>query len=497
MRPRRWVIVVVLAVALMAAAAYQGMRVLEKRYDVKSIITARIAPAIGGILTVSGVRFGFLSILFENVRIVLPLRSVDLSISTIKVGISLSKLLVTRGDVGRSISTIILINPRLALTLPATATADSGRAPPAFSPASFPVSTILVKDGTVLLREADGYEVPIGAALNGKLHDETDGIAFSMRGKVASEKRNFVMSGMLGRGDADNRLSVRFDRARITRPIRFKPATIDKGSIDGTAEFLFHKSRRPRAFEASGWVHFSGVAMTPAGSKFPLEDVTFTLAMKGTRFTVDSLRARWNGVPLSAHGSWDAADTGAAAVSVAADSMDICRLLPGAPKSLLSSTGGGWATAELRRRPGRTGTLLTFAAGGASLVGAPVRTCSAAVVLAGDTVTIDSATVATAFMRIAVNGSVTTDSEPYYHLTGTFDADSLPSFPDVRTRLGPRRHQWKRTRTRFPGIAFRLRSRRRRVRARRPALFNNQERAADRILAGPFGEQPDPHVGIG
>ncbi|MHC4780952.1 MAG: AsmA family protein, partial [Planctomycetota bacterium] len=331
MRPRRWVIVLCLIVAALGVTVYQGIRFVEKKLSIERVLIDRISPAIDGEFDVGKVGFGFFSVYLRDVRLSLPLNGFAIEVQDIKVGLSFRKLLTTRGNLEKSISKIIFVKPRFSIMARRERTAEpSGGTPQGrrFSIAEFPVEYLLIEDGTVRLVEPEGYEVILGEYLNGRLHEESGALKFELKGKLASKRKNLSLSGTVSTEGGRNRLSLRLDKARVTKPLRFQHWRITGGTLDGVCEFTFSGDPARADLDSRGWVHVEGGTALVHGVGQPLTDFTLKVSMDGSLWKLDKLGARWSGLSLRGDGAWGVGGNDTSKIVVFCEGIDVEKIVP-------------------------------------------------------------------------------------------------------------------------------------------------------------------------
>jgi hypothetical protein len=426
MRPRRWILLLCLAVVVAGAGLYEGIRRLEEGRHAEKILIATISPLIGGRFDVGKVEFGFFSVYLRDARVSLPLQSFDVTIRDIKVGLSFWKLLTTRGDLSRSISKIILINPHATFSFRTSSAAASGKTVSLAALKEFPVGFLLIKQGMFSIRDAAGVEVPLGDGLDGKMWDSDEGVQFETRGRLASGSRNMSISGLISLTKAPSRLSVRLNKARLAKPLRLPRLAVTAGALDGVCELTFAAAPDSANVEATGWLHVGDATITLSDLSRPVEHLSCRLAMEGSRWTLDSLSCTWFGASISGTGVWDVADRDTGKVTLSASAIQLRNVA--FPKEWDWAVGGkGWLQGELRKVPGVAELQLHLLGGGLSLLGRPMAGLSGSCRIADRTVTVDSLHIGSPAISLQARGTVDlADSLPGYHLSCRALVDTLP-----------------------------------------------------------------------
>lgn len=436
MKPRKWVIVACLIAAAIGLASYQGTALLRRNLKLEELLSEHISPAIGGEFDVERVRFGLFSVYLRNVKVSLPAATYEIDIEDIKVGFSLRRLVTTRGDLGRSINKIIFVRPRITFHfLPYAAEPASlpSAETPQFSPQDFPVDYLLVDNGTARIAEPGGEQVLLGEKLDGRIWEEAEGLRFELRGKLASRKRNLGLTGVITGPGERNRISLRFDKARVGKPLRFPVGSILGGTLDGVCELSFSDTTSPEDFRAEGWVKITGAKAQVGVLPQPLEEFTATVSMNGSVWRLDTLHGLWNGAALRGRGAWDIAGRTESGLTFYAERIDIARMWPQAP-SLVEDQfyGMGWLALRLGQGRGADSILTELDGGGFSLLGKPLTALSGRGALSSHGVRFDSVRVCTDAMNLNLSGEMAMeDSLPVYDMAVDCRLDSVPALPDL------------------------------------------------------------------
>ncbi len=444
MKPRKWVIIVCACLLAAAGGMIWGVQRLEKSRNIEHILVQRLSAATGGEFSVGRVRLGFFSVYLQNVSASLSTHTFDATVHDIRVAFSLWKLIRTRGDFAKSISKIILISPAVDIRLkPASPSAKQqelskeGSATLLSVFKNFPVRYLLVRKGTVALRTGKDGDLLVGEGLNGRVWDEERSVNVELRGTLASNRKNLFVSAAFSKTGERNRMSLRLDKARLQRPLRFRAASVTGGQFDGVFELSFPDSVTPSSLESSGWLHISEATCEVAGYNAPLTSITLSLSVVNTEIHVDSLACQTRGCALSAKGTWDLAD-----LDTAGSSLDLrlaglrLEAIPGFPPSLaksLSSTA--IVQGKLQKRKGESQTKFV-----ASAVGITAFTFPVAVECRGSfdstQATLDTIMVRGPALRCAASGIATFEKEPVaYSIAYNLSLDSLKTIPQLKGRF--------------------------------------------------------------
>jgi hypothetical protein len=423
---------------------YQGVRSVERKGNIERILVERISPALGGTFGVGTVRLGFLSASLRNVTISLPMRGVRINAGAIRVTFSLLKLILTRGDFSRSIGSVVLVDPRLDITLLADVAVE---APSPSQPVqiswgqSWPVEYLAVRGGSVTFVDRRGARFVFGERLNGRIwQDAVSGVSFEMRGAVASRRKNLSLSGAFSPQTGRNRISLRLDKARIDHPVSLGSFAVVGGTLDGVCEFGFDSTVQAQTLESSGWIRIDDGAVTVTGVEQKLTAITLRLRLDGSRWHVDTLSGSWAGVAVKAHGFWGISTRDSSHAAADFEGVDVGVVAPGLPPWLrVSILGIGWAHATVDRAAGEETVVVSAQAGGVTLAGLPVTRMDGVLQVLAARATLDSLRIETPRTRFRASGLLSYEKRPWgYSAECTFSGDSAPSFPQLQGRLTAR-----------------------------------------------------------
>jgi hypothetical protein len=453
MKPRKWVIVVFLCTLAAAAALLQGVRYLEKHKNIEHLLVERLSASTGGEFSVGRVRLGFFSAYLQDVKASLSTNSYNASVHDIKIAFSLWKLIVTRGNFGASISKIILISPsleiRLSQTPPAAprppdsllrpaaqpSIAGGGKLLPVFT--NFPVRYLMVRRGTVSLLTRGGTVV-VGEELAGRVWDDPAAVTAELRGTMASHKKNLFLSAAFSKTGERHRVSLRLDKAQITRPFGVGKADITAGVLDGVFEISFPDSVNARTIESNGWLRVSQGKCAVQGLKFPLTAIGLHATVANATVRLDSLQCELKGAQLSGSGSWDFAafDSSENYVTIRAAGIRPEALTMFPSPVLKNVAGTGWAEIKAGKRKNADQLWFSCSGGGVSFGGVAIASLVCCGRLNGSQVTVDTLTCYGQSFKVSATGLVNYEKKPVAY-TFAFKAgcDSLPGVPGMRGQV--------------------------------------------------------------
>ncbi|MBD3346035.1 MAG: hypothetical protein GF401_13310 [Chitinivibrionales bacterium] len=443
MKPRKWVLVFFISIFTLSIVLYQGVRFLEKQRNLERILIQHISPLVGGSFDVEKVRLGFLSALLVNVRLDIPLYALNLTVNDIKVSFSLLKLLQTKGDFGRSIDKVILLEPHVAVALfnPDTSSRkerDTGPGAPAFSfPDDLPLEYLYIKKGTARFIDNHGNPLDFGEQLDGRIWADDAGVFFDCRGKIASRKRNMSFSGMFSRKKERHRLSLRLDHARIRKPLYLKSVVLTEGVVDGVCEFFISDTLRAGLVDARGWFTVdNGVCSFGKGDE-TLSDIAIRLRCDGATVFVDSASCFWRDVDVDCRGQWDFAQQDVSKMSFAAQNINLDKLFPSMPDFMGQNIlGNAWLTLNVIQNINEPFPALRLSLGGLSVLGIPLTESSGLIRLEKGEALVDSLFIQGEGIQFGTSGKVRyAGKSPSYSMDYMITIDTLPALENFRGRI--------------------------------------------------------------
>jgi hypothetical protein len=453
MKPRKWVIVVCFCALAAAAALLQGVRYLEKHKNIERLLVERLSASTGGEFSVGRVRLGFFSAYLQDVKASLSTNSYNASVRDIKIAFSLWKLIATRGNFGQSISKIILISPSLEIRLsqapqgapqtpdtlrqPAAqpSTAEGGKLLPAFT--NFPVRYLMVRKGTVTLLTRGGAVV-LGEELAGRVWDDPAAVMAELRGTMASNKKNLFLSVALSKTGERHRVSLRLDKAQISRPFSVGKADITAGVLDGVFEVSFPDSVNARTIESNGWLRVSRGKCAVQGMASPLTAIGLYATVVNATVRLDSLQCELNGALFSAKGLWDLAayDSSENYVTIHAAAIRPEALTMFPSPVMKNVAGSGWAEIKLGKRKNADQYWFSCSAGGVSVWGMAITSLVCCGRCNASQVTVDTLNCYGHSFRASATGLVNYEKKPAaYTFAFRAGCDSLPGVPDVHGQI--------------------------------------------------------------
>ncbi len=437
MRPRRWVLVFFCALAGFAALAYYGIRSVERSSNVERVLAERISPLIGGSFDIGRIRLGFFSAYLEDVRIEIPMEGLHFEIRDIKVGFSLRRLIRFRGDFGKSIGRIILLEPNVTLTLLNDLASDSSKVPSATEAVlaplieEFPVENLMVRNGAVFITDRKGQVLPFGSRLNGIIGENKTGLFFEMKGKLASRRKNLSLSGSLARTTGRHRLSVRIDNAKVDKPVDIGGLTIERGVLDGVCEVGFGDTISRDDIEVGGWLRIKDGSCEISALEDGIENVGLRVNLSGSSVSMDSLACSWNSVDIEGSGFWDISSRDSMWASLYGRNLDIGTLASSAPEFITENVlGRGWVQCRIMRRGTGAPVELGLEGGGVTVLGAPVTSLTGSGIVENGSARLDSFSVEAVNLRMKATGvGALVQGKPTYFFEANLECDSIPQIP--------------------------------------------------------------------
>ena len=304
MRHRRWVVVLAILIIAVLPLSFLGLKVASRHPVVKRVVLGRIVPEVAGELTIGGLEMGLASLRFTDVM----LQFEDggyVQVPQATVAVSLPKLIAAGLSPQRSLSAIIISDPRIVISY-GHDPADEEPAGPAFDvsalesylPDYLGVSgaTIsfrdvrtdrsLTVDSIDLLLERDGEGPVVGGASGNCLGGARNFLAeFTWDGSLEM----LAVDGTLSDARLDERLPV-----PPSVPVEFR---------SGWMSAEFHASVSPdtvRGLDLGFDVADAVVVMTAFGET--LGGIQASGRLKGGAVTLESASGRWRSASWSASG---------------------------------------------------------------------------------------------------------------------------------------------------------------------------------------------------
>lgn len=445
MRPRKWVLVFFSALAIVSVLSYFGIRFVERNANVERVLAERISPLIGGSFDVERVRLGFFSAYLENVRVGIPLQGFRVEIRDIKIGFSLRRLIRFRGDFGKSIGRIILLEPDVTVTLlTELALEDSVMVADPVEPVlgplidEFPVEHLLVRNGSVSITDRKGRPFQFGSRLNGVIGEQGGGLFFELKGKLASRRKNLFLSGKLSRGGERHRLSMRIERARVDRPVDIGAVTIDGGVLDGVCEVSFGDTISGNSVDIGGWINVDKGSCDLGRAGSQIKDITLRTGISHTVISVDTLKGKWNDIEVSGEGVWDVSHRDSLWATVLCEDMELGELSPDLPPLIKENVlGQGWVRCEVRRDQAGAPMALSFFGGGITVMGAPVTVLRGDGRLESGQGWLDSLVMQAGSFSADAEGVLSFSESPVaYSLDVNARCDSIPILSELKGEFG-------------------------------------------------------------
>lgn len=441
MKPRRWIVIFGIIILLLGFLGFQGVRILDRNVNLEKILVEHISPVVGGTFNVDKVSFGFFSVYLSGVKVSIPLRSFYLYVQDIKVGLSFWKLVVSKWDFSKSISSIIFVKPQIdfAIYPELPVPADSGgREPPQITLTDLPVERLLVQKGVIRLIDKKGTVLLEGSQLNGQIWEKEKTINFEMQGKFGSIKRNLDFSGALALKDGQrNRISLRLKNARIHKAVRIGKVAVTRGVIDGVFELSYSDVVNLEDLSSSGRITIEKGVAEIDGFDQPVKDFLLKASINENWLKVDSLRSEWNTMKVDGKGAWDISGNEESTVRFRIDGIDIQSLMPGLPLFVVENVfGSGWSTVDIIKRQHSQEYSLVFQIGGYTTWGLPVTQCVGNFRLEKKTAVLDSFKMVSPGYRVDAQGLVNFEKMPAaYSISSEFHADAKMLNPDFSGRI--------------------------------------------------------------
>jgi len=452
MKPRKWVLYLCAILTILSVVFFVSIRYLEKNSNLESVLEKKISPAVGGLFSFDEIEFGLFSITIKNVTVVLPRNAFTIDVKDVRVGFSLWKLVRNRGDFEKSISKIILLEPRLAVLIDSTLVPTpqdekkDSSVTEVLSPEAFGVNYLIVKNGEARLIEKNGAFVSIGDHLNGKMWSQYEDLYFELEGKLASHRRNLNLSGVVG--SETTRLSFLMEKAKISRPVRLQSLKITRGTFSGLFELVvMSDSAGMPLFDTQGSLHISRGTAQITGVDEAVKDIEVAVTMDSTVWNLDSLKLKWSGLSCKGTGKWDIGKGEGGILNLYAEDIRPERLFPDMPELISKNLfGTGWLGITLRSKADFSKVTARIHGGGINLLERPVTSLQLSLLLEEQKkLTVDSLEITTDLFTVKADATYTFSTEPSYFVNWRCDIDSIPPLPVLEGDFEARGQLWSRT----------------------------------------------------
>ena len=433
MRPRKWVLVVACSFLSLALVFILGKRSLERNRNLENLLIEAVASTIKGTCSVEAVRIGFFSVYLRNVSVSLPLQTFTVTIRDIKVGISFSRLLRSRGDLTRSINQIILLEPRIDFSPPqlqtdahSTAVPSSAPPPPEAIPEA-PVQKLFIKEGVIRLYDYSGDTMVLAEELAGRLWNTADEMSIDLNGKSGSSKKNVSLQGNLSWVKNRHHISLRLNNARFKKNITLDNISISSGTINSVVECTFTNRFQPDSIELHGRVHLSGAAAAIGSPPHRLDSILLQLSLENNMGHINALDVVFRGMHLSAQGDCRLSDDRFTWIQITCPYLIPDSLYGFLPDSLLKQLSGkGTVQGIVTLRRGSDPSF-SIAGNGIKIRNIPVEKVAAKGRLSGTKLFADSVLLKTPLFKAHCNGFFDLDTaKSAYDIGFSIISDSLP-----------------------------------------------------------------------
>ncbi len=440
MKPRKWIIVAGLLVLIAAGGLYYAKRSLEKNRNLERFLVEHISPAVGGTFDVARVRLGFFSIDLIGVKIVIPLQFFSLTVQDIKIGFSFFKLLIFRGDFSKSINKIILVEPLLEVAFPGPdpGPGGGGAVPDSvtFSPEAFPVEHLLVKNCVVRLIDQKGDKITIGEQLTGRIWGQDTDLNFELNGKLAARKRNLYLTGVFSPKTKKQHLSIRLDKARINKSIRWQRFAVISGKLDGVCEVSFSDAPFPYNIDAHGWVTIEDGIVKVDKVERVVKDVSLKVLMERNEIRLDTVTAQWNNMNVTCRGFSGLSEVQESRFFIKLDGISP-RNFSALPEQIQKSVSGeGWVTVDAFRKKNTRKFNVDVSAGGFAIGDKSIRRIAGKCSFTKESVVVDTIFFEYPGISVGAAGLLNFEKSPLaYSFSVRLNGKAETFFPDLSGRF--------------------------------------------------------------
>jgi hypothetical protein len=417
MKRRRWI--ALLGVLLLACGilAWHELRSVERSRGVERILVKQLSEKMGGTFEVERVRLGFFSAYLSNVSFSMPMRTFRLDVHDIKVGISLAKLIRNRGDIGASISKIILVSPVIELAYSDSSFSDSA-SNQLFS-GDFPVEKLLVQKGAVNLLDHGRDTVLSASDLDGELKIDRLGMHYELKGRMGAAHKNLTLSGSLPAGRGRHRVSFRLRRANIRHGVRWRNAVISSGILDGAGEFALPDTLSLSKMESDGWIKLENAEAMILDGRDTVSGIHMHVRFSGSRFILDSAQCSLRAAVCFAEGSWDFAVPSASGFRARCSNVQLEKFSDSLPAGIGNVQGGAWVEASCAA-DGPDVIAVKAQAGGVTFRDVQHGIITMDGRIDYPAIFVDSLILSSGEFRAGINGLVNIEKKPYVYDLGVW-----------------------------------------------------------------------------
>ncbi|MCX7727109.1 MAG: hypothetical protein N2053_09710, partial [Chitinispirillaceae bacterium] len=438
MRPRKWILLLLFFIFVFSLLFWQAKERLEKNRSLEKIVRYAISSAIKGKCNVERISIGFFSFYLKEVSIVLPSDLITIKIKEIKSGLSIVKLLKSKGDITRSISSIVFIKPHIFITLkkPQSFSKDSLYLPTNLFdnskdvPAS-PVQEIIIREGMVGFLAQRDDTLLIAEKLSGRMNSSTEEISLALDGRLGSIRKNFYIDIFFSLLKDSTNFSIRLKNASLNKHIVFNKNRISSGIIDGEIRGSLLGSNFPEGIDIKGWLKLqkgSGVVVFKSNDlMIPFSSVEADIVFKGKEYELKEARVSLRGMTVLAKGNYTLLPFSKAGLILECERIFPDSLYGIIPDSVMNLVKGAMKVSASLLWSKESGFNISFSAINGKVKDIPIDRIKIKGKIVKEVFSAESIEVKTPFFRGQINGKFYfAKSEKRCDLKFIVKADSFP-----------------------------------------------------------------------
>ncbi|MCR4438409.1 MAG: translocation/assembly module TamB domain-containing protein [bacterium] len=292
MRERRWVLLVVAVLAVVALVAYYGWRISGASQRIHNLVIESVRSALGESFSVDRVEVGFGTIHLRDVQ--LDRRTFLLQADEVRLGFSLMRLLLGGLESAQMGGNALVVNPRLiirrqpatgAASVQATAPQPQHSAPTGTAKPFALLRGVTISGGQIVLADSTGQQLVVVRDAEGMaLADQETRASFHLTGKVfSSSGRSLHLHGSIDLTDfrleqAELALHA-YDLSTIP-PLAKGRIVRKKGKVEGSL-LVRSAPTWPWGLALTGSLQLSGGKVLLRDTELSLDNLSVAIDSKG------------------------------------------------------------------------------------------------------------------------------------------------------------------------------------------------------------------------
>ncbi|MBL8025016.1 MAG: hypothetical protein JNL74_01320, partial [Fibrobacteres bacterium] len=295
----------------------QGINLIQINDNVRLIILKKVAPYLNGRITIERLSIGWFKVHVSGLSINSTDESYDIKLKDLAISFFPKKLIKNRFDFTKSVSTIEIIEPQIALRLVETTqlretvnhpqekqvkerTVQQQPSAPAFDLRAFPVNSLTIRKGLVTVHGKKMKVLSI-SSIEGLLSIDSAGYSFSLNGSFMNTNKSFDIVGCANPAFTEYEFNGKLDSAVVTSPINTGNILISNGLV--SASFHFHKNlSMPLQFsDITADFYADGVNAVITDS-IHVNDIHAAVHIRDNTIFIDRLNAKSSGMAIISTG---------------------------------------------------------------------------------------------------------------------------------------------------------------------------------------------------